>query len=179
MERSSPGRAGLTIRRANGADIERLDECFPEPDSRHRHRRRLQDGGQGVYLVAWAGADPAGWVFVHRPGASEISPRAGLLGAAELIDLQVVKRHRGAGIGRALMDAAERLALDEGWTALGLAVTVANPNNDVARAMYARRGYVDSGLDEFEDGYVYWDAAGLPQWDGETHRYLVKRLGRG
>ena len=42
--------------------------------------------------------------------------------------------------------------------------------------MYARRGYCDSGLGEFQDGYVYWDAAGRPQWDGEPHRYLVKRL---
>jgi GNAT superfamily N-acetyltransferase len=114
-------------------------------------------------------------VFVARPGCS---PRSKLLAAAELVDLQVMAAHRGQGIGRALMDAAERLALEAGWTRVGLAVTVANPNNRIARDMYARRGYADSGLGEFQDGYVYWDAAGGPQWDGEPHLYLVKTLGQ-
>ena len=103
-------------------------------------------------------------MFVARPGSHHASTRSQQLQAAELVDLQVMGEHRGRGIGRALMDAAEQLALDAGWTTLGLAVTAANPNNQIARDMYTRRGYGDSGLGEFQDGYVYWDAAGRPHW---------------
>jgi GNAT superfamily N-acetyltransferase len=169
-------RPACVIHPATAADIALLDRRFPEPESRHQQRGRLQAEGDGSYLVAWARADPAGWVFVARPGSTHASPRAQQLGAAELVDLQVAASRRGLGIGRALMDAAERLALDAGWTRLGLAVTVASANNHIARDMYARRGYGDSGLGEFQDGYVHWDAAGRPQWNGETHVYLVKAL---
>jgi GNAT superfamily N-acetyltransferase len=166
-------RPDSAIRPATDADIALLDRRFPEPESRHQQRGRRQAAGDGSYLVAWIGIEPVGWVFVSRPGCS---PRSKQLAAAELVDLQVVAEHRGRGIGRALMDAAERLALEAGWTRVGLAVTVANPNNRIARDMYARRGYADSGLGEFQDGYVYWDADGRPQWDGEPHLYLVKEL---
>jgi GNAT superfamily N-acetyltransferase len=169
-------RPDSAIRPATDADIDLLDRRFPEPESRHQQRGRLQAAGDGRYLVAWIGVEPVGWVFVARPGSDHTSARSQQLKAAELVDLQVMGEHRGRGIGRALMDAAEQLALEAGWTTLGLAVTVANPNNQIARDMYARRGYGDSGLGEFQDGYVYWDSAGRPHWDGEPHRYLVKRL---
>jgi hypothetical protein len=40
--------------------------------------------------------------------------------------------------------------------------------------MYARRGYRDAGLGEFEDGYFYWTPDGENHWDGEPHRFLIK-----
>jgi hypothetical protein len=42
--------------------------------------------------------------------------------------------------------------------------------------MYARHGYEDSGLGEFESGYSYWTESGERRSDGEPHRFLTKSL---
>ena len=50
------------------------------------------------------------------------------------------------------------------------------PGQRLARSIYRRRGYRDSGQGEFHDGYHYHDAAGVRRHHGEQHVYLVKRL---
>jgi GNAT superfamily N-acetyltransferase len=166
----------IVIRRISESDVERLNDVYPEPGptSRHVERWRLQAGGEGVYLLAWRGDDPIGWVFVHRPGSSEASAPARQYDAAEIMDLQVAPEFRGQGHGSSLLVAAEQLARDAGWTRIGLEVTVSNPHNDVARAMYQRHGYDESGLDDYESGYFYWTDSGERLWDGEPHRFLIK-----
>ncbi len=84
---------------------------------------------------------------------------------------------RRAAVCRALLDASEQAAHDAGWDTIGLSVTVSNPDNELARSIYHRRGYRDSGQGEFHDGYHYHDAAGVRCYHGEQHVYLVKRLG--
>jgi GNAT superfamily N-acetyltransferase len=167
------------VRRAAESDIERLDDVYPEPgrpSSRHRDRWDLQGRGDGVYLVAWERDHPVGWVFVHRPGSSEASVHARHLDVAEVMDLSVSPGFRGRGHGTSLLASAERWARDAGWQTIGLEVTVANPHNDVARAMYERNGYRDAGLGEFESGYFYWTVTGERLWEGEPHRFLIKSL---
>jgi ribosomal protein S18 acetylase RimI-like enzyme len=129
-----------------------------------------------VYLVAWQGEQPIGWVFVHQPGSREAAAHARDLGAAEIMDLWVAPPFRGRGHGSSLLEAAEQAARDAGCALLGLEVTVSNPHNDVARTMYERHGYRDSGLGEFESGYSYWTESGERRWDGEPHRFLIKSL---
>jgi len=169
----------ISIRPIADPDVERLDRDFPEPgapESRHGARWDLQRRQEGVYLIAWRSGRPIGWVFVHRVGSSQASECAGRLEAAEIEDLYVDPPFRGQGYGSALLTHAERIARSEGWSRVGLEVTVSNRHNDVARAMYERHGYVDAGLGEFESGYFYWTADGERHWDGEPHRYLVKSL---
>jgi ribosomal protein S18 acetylase RimI-like enzyme len=169
----------FVIRRVAASDLERLDEAYPEPTrptSRHKERFELQEGGEGVYLVAWRGDHPIGWVFVYRLGSPEASEQAQQLEAAEVLDLQVEEAFRGQGCGSSLLDSAERLARDEGWSLVGLEVTVSNPHSNIARGMYERHGYRDSGLGEYESGYFYWAESGERHWDGEPHRFLVKSL---
>jgi GNAT superfamily N-acetyltransferase len=98
------------------------------------------------------------------------------LGGAQQSDLQVAARYRGAGLGRALLDAAERAARNAGWDTIGLSVTVSNSDNELARSIYLRRGYRESGQGQFHDGYHYHDAAGVRRDHGEPHVYLTKRL---
>jgi len=172
--------ASVVIRPIAEDDVEALEEIYPEPGppvSRHRKRWDLQRLDEGVYLVAWEGERPIGWVFVHRPGSREASAHARQLSAAEIEDLQVAPPFGGHGHGSSLLAEAERVARDAGWTLIGLEVTVSNPRNDVARAMYERHGYRDAGLGEFESGYFYWTESGERRWDGEPHRYLLKSLG--
>lgn len=169
------------IRPVTESDIERLEDAYPEPGpplSRHRARWEHQERDEGVYLVGWLRDRPIGWVFVYRPGSDEASEHCRRLGVAEIVDLSVVEEFRGRGYGTSLLGAAERLARDAGWTKIGLAVTVSNPHNDVARAMYERHGYRDAGVGEFEDGYFFWTKTGERRWDGEPHHYLIKPLRR-
>jgi ribosomal protein S18 acetylase RimI-like enzyme len=176
-----PVGTSIVIRAATGSDIETLEATYPEPgrpESRHSARIALQDRGEGVYLIAWMGRHPVGWVFVHPSGSAEASERASRSDAAEIVDLWVAEELRGQGHGSALLQSAEEVARDAGWATLGLAVTVSNPYNDVARAMYERRGYRDAGFGEFEDGYFYWTDSGEQRWDGEPHRYLIRSARR-
>jgi ribosomal protein S18 acetylase RimI-like enzyme len=169
----------IIVRPAVEADIRRLDEAYPEPGrpaSRHKVRWDLQERGEGVYLVACDAHAPIGWVFVYRPGSLEASEQARQLEVAEVLDVQVAEPFRGNGIGSSLLAEAERIAQDAGWPLIGLEVTVSNPHNDIARAMYERHGYRDSGLGEYESGYFYWTASGERCWDGEPHRFLIKVL---
>lgn len=178
--RRHPVSASIVIRPVAEDDLERLDDAYPEPGrpaSRHSERWNLQEREEGPYLVAWQGDYPIGWVFVYRQGSREASPQAQQLDAAEILDLQVDHRFQSKGHGSSLLVAAEQLARDAGWTLVGLEVTVSNPHNDVARAMYERHGYRDSGLGEYESGYSYWTESGERRWDGEPHRFLIKSLG--
>jgi len=159
------------VRPITEPEVAVLDAAYPECESRHQLRLR-QLAGEGTYFVAWSGDEPAGWVFLVNP--EHASDRA--LGGAQLSDLQVAARYRGAGPGRALLDASEQAARDAGWNTIGLSVTVSNPDNELARSIYHRRGYRDSGQGEFHDGYHYHDAAGVRRYHGEQHVYLVKRL---
>ena len=152
-----------------------IDAAYPEFESRHLHRFRHQQEGLGTYLIAWEGDVPVGWVYVRS--TRQASPRA--RGGAEVIDLQVAERYRRRGHGRALLDAAEQTALADGCTTIGLSVTVDNPHNDLARAMYLRSGYAESGEGPYDDGYHYHDAEGVRRYHGEPHLYLVKRLRAG
>ena len=70
------------------------------------------------------------------------------------------------------------MALAHGSSRLGLEVTVANPENEAARRLYAARGYVDAGVGEFIAGYSYWAPDGAEKRDQEPHRYLVRELGQ-
>jgi ribosomal protein S18 acetylase RimI-like enzyme len=92
---------------------------------------------------------------VHRPGSREASAHTGQLGTAEIMDLWVAPPFRGRGHDSSLLVAAEHVARGGGWTLIGLEVIVSNPHYDVARAMYERHGYRDSGLGEFESGSFY------------------------
>jgi GNAT superfamily N-acetyltransferase len=107
----------------------------------------------------------------------EATSHAIALGCAELGDLFVAPASRRQGVGRRLVEAAEAAALAHGSSRLGLELTVANPENEAARRLYAGRGYVDAGVGEFVAGYSYWTPDGAEKRDEEPYRYLVRELG--
>lgn len=87
--------------------------------------------GDGFYLVAWEGDEPLGHGYVV------------LSDPALLQDLAVQPQCRRRGVASALMHAAEAEAFARGSDRLQVGVSV---QNDVARALYAKLGYVNSGL---------------------------------
>ena len=170
-----------TIRQVESADLPVLTEIFPEspgtPTNKHVQRFEWQQAGTITYFAAWDDSCPVGHVFVQWPGGrGEITEQGASIGCAEIGDLWVVEHARGQGIGRQLMEAVEERARARGILQLGLEVTATNPNQDVARSLYEKLGYEESGFGCFISGYTYWDTAGNPHRDEESYIYLVKNL---
>ena len=172
----------IVVRLCDDDDLAALAAAYREPPGtpHNRHLRRLVEQREGRLqcLAAWDGEAPVGWCLLRRPDAD---PGADLVhartaGCAELEDLFVAEHARRRGAATLLVAAVEQLARDQGERALGLEVTLANPDNEAARRLYDRLGYQDAGLGEFVSGYSYWDADGVEHRDEELHRYLVKRL---
>lgn len=170
----------IAVRVVTAADVQTLANAFPErgatPVNRHVEQFARQELGQVTCLAAWDDATPIGYVFLRWPGSSDATPPSRSLGCVEIGDLFVAEHARRRGVGTMLLDALDALAAERGHDLVGLEVTESNPFNDVARGLYFRRGYRDAGFGTFVSGYTYWDAAGNPQRDEESYRYLIKRI---
>lgn len=117
-----------------------------------------------TYLVAWDGERPVGHAHVAWVG--------GHVDAPEIQDMYVLPERRGAGIGAALVDAAERLASERGYDRMSLSVSEAGE----ARRLYERLGYRDAGVPPVRvEGTIL--IRGEPLEVDETLVYLVKPLG--
>ena len=93
-------------------------------------------------LVAVADNAIAGWGFLWNLGAD--SPTFGL---------GVADAYQGQGLGRALTDEVLRLAIERGIRRITLTVV---QDNDKARLMYERRGFVRQEAFVGEDGLPYY-----------------------
>ncbi len=112
-----------------------------------RMTERIEGSQRGV-VVARRGGEAAGFIMVV---------------ADELEQIYVGRNHRGAGIAQLLLAAAEQEISAAGHAEAWLAVVA---GNDRARAFYAKHGWRDGGLFNYE-------AAGV---DGPiavpSHRYV-------
>ena len=88
--------------------------------------------GDGFYLVAWRGDEPAGHLHLA------------LSDPPELQDVQVAAGHRRRGVATRLIAAAEREAHARGFTRIRVEVAI---DNHPAQALYRASGYSDVGLD--------------------------------
>jgi ribosomal protein S18 acetylase RimI-like enzyme len=141
----------LRIRQANFADprdgtgiVTVLDSYAADPvgggqplsrDVRERLVPALRDHPTARVFLAFAADEPVG-VAVCFLGLSTFRARPLL----NIHDLAVVPQHRGKGIGRALLRAAEDHARLEGCCKLTLEV---QDDNTLARTLYQRFGFED------------------------------------
>jgi len=88
--------------------------------------------GDGVYLVAWRGPEPVGHLHLALTDPPEIQ------------DLEVRAESRGVGVASRLVAAAEAECIMRERRTLTVTVSV---DNDVARALYAKLGYLDAGIE--------------------------------
>jgi ribosomal protein S18 acetylase RimI-like enzyme len=111
--------------------------------------------GRGECLVALDGGEIVGTVTYYRPGHSSGCAWYGTAHVATLGQLGVDPAYRSRGLGRALIDAVELKARDDG--ARELALDTAEPADHLI-AWYARMGF----------RFVEY-----AQWAGKTYRTVI------
>ena len=121
------------IRRGEAADVAELvrieNEVFPTDRLDRRAFLRSLRSPTITVLTALEGDRPVGYVLVHRRRGSS---------TARLASIAVSGAATGKGLGRRLLEAAERTALSHGAQRLRLEV---RPDNEAARLLYERAGY--------------------------------------
>jgi len=90
-------------------------------------------------LVAWIAGEPVG-LCIANEGFSTFACRPLL----NIHDLVTAPAHRGKGVGRALIEGAEKVARQRGCCKLTLEVL---EGNAVARELYRKTGFVSYELD--------------------------------
>lgn len=141
---SRPDSPGLVVRRAESADADRLAPLFDayrcfygrqsDPELARRFISERLKRGESVIYLALTAREAIGFVQLYPSFDSvEASP------VWILHDLFVSPGARGAGAGRALMEAATDLAKETGACGLSLATAV---DNTAAQGLYESLGYV-------------------------------------
>ena len=136
------------IRPATAADVPTLvtlmmefyaeaDFPLPEGPATRAFQTLLREPDFGVVLVADLDGVAAGHVVLTLCFSMEYGGMRGFID-----DLYVRRKVRGQGTGAALLAAARDAAIARGVRALHVEV---GPDNHVARRLYVRSGYVDSG----------------------------------
>ena len=134
-------------------------------DTTEKHEMRLRDkaAGRCTPLAAEYNGQTVGYISVYRQAAH--GPFVGK-GWPELIDFGVLEKFRGHGIGRKLMDAAEKIAGEES-SVVGIGVGL-HSGYGSAQRMYIKRGYVPDG-----SGVWYRDEVCPPYGDCRNDDDLV------
>ena len=140
---------------------------------RHGERLAQQRDGRLTYLIAWLDGIPIGHTMARWTGATDTFVAERISGCAHIEDLFVMPELRSLGIGTRILAHAEGLAVERGFTRIGLAVGIDNPR---ARALYERLDYADTGFGAFEIGGRYRNARGEQREWREVCEYLVKQL---
>lgn len=139
------------IRKVTQADLAALDRAFDsEHDRTHADDLADQDRGDKSFLAAWMDNEPVGHVLVNWRGARQAEPAAAFPGCPEIFRLTVLEPYRHCGIATALVRACESLARQRGHAIIGLGT---NPAVPTEHNLYAKLGYVDSGIGLFDDVY--------------------------
>ena len=148
----------IDVRPLSAEDVPVVDDALP---LNRLDQWRL---GGSTFLIAWDDALPVGHAHLAWEGTKLELP--------EIQDVFVAEDARRSGIATALTDAAEMEARARGHDRISLSV---GTGNFAARALYARLGFDDAGLEpERVRGTIM--LRGEPFAVDDTLVYLVKRL---
>jgi ribosomal protein S18 acetylase RimI-like enzyme len=161
----------IVLRPATAADIPKLEWYGQFTHFRNLFRRtfREQQQGRRLMLVADCQDFPIGQVFVQLNN-DEFRPIDGQK-RAYLYSLRVMEMFRGKGIGTSLMQEAESIVAETGYSWTTIAAAKDNP---AARRLYERIGYQVFAEDSGD--WSYLDHRGIVQYVHEPCWVLEKRL---
>ena len=165
----------LTIREARASDLEGLASVRYGGD-RAIHSDRLRDAALGHlrFLVAELDEEIVGFgllVFTRPATWPNADSTDGL---PTLLDLYVHEAHRGRGIGTAVIQQMEELALKAGSVRLYLSVDP--KENASAFALYERLGYRALQAEPYLDHWRFVDSAGGVHEGTDWQIDMVKAL---
>jgi GNAT superfamily N-acetyltransferase len=150
----------IEVAELQASEVELVDRLLPLS----RLDQQVEQGS--TYLVAWEDGRPVGHAHVAWTGTH--------IGVPEVQDVFVLPAERRRGIASRLTAAAEAAARARGFGAISLSVSAAG--NDAARALYAKLGYVDAGVEPVRvSGTIM--LRGRPFAVDDTLLYLTKPLG--
>ena len=114
---------------------------WPKPRSTFEHYLQEQEVGSRIMWVAYDKSQLSGyvtlsWKSLYQPFAQANIP--------EIMDLNVLPKFRGKGIGAALLQIAENEAYKKS-TIVGLGVGL-YPDYGAAQKLYVTRGYIPDGF---------------------------------
>lgn len=149
---------------------EEIAQGWHQTIEKYEERLRDRDAGKAISLVAEYRGNVAGYVNVY-PDADRGA--FGGKGYPEIVDLGVLEKYRGRGIGTKLMEEAERVAsnyADGVYLGVGL-----HSGYGSAQRLYIKRGYIPDG-----SGVWYADHVCEPYTqccnDDDLVLYLWKKL---
>lgn len=147
----------LRIRQGTDADAEFFREIelkttwenLPPEDCRRLAPEQVEQALEETHELLLA--RPGNVTFIaevdgNRAGLLWFGPNRNLVTGEEegwIYNVTVVPAYRGRGIGRLLMQHAERHAREQGYAVIGLMVAV---HNEAARKLYHRLDYRDSNI---------------------------------
>ncbi len=135
----------LAINRMTAGDIDGIVTTFEIWHKDHPQYERYlveQELGERYVFVAKHGEVVVGYVtVVWKSGYAHFRES----GIPEIVDLNVITRHQRKGVGTALIRACERLTAERGYSVVGIAVVMDDPDYAAARRLYPALGYVPDG----------------------------------
>lgn len=140
------------VRDLRDADVDALAQEFadwPKPPDLFRRYAQMATTGERDVLIALVNGRPPGFLTIAWTSLYEPFAAAGI---PEIADFNVLAKNRRGGIGRALMDEAERrIAVRSEVAGLGVGLYADYGN---AQRMYVKRGYLPDGRGVVLDGLV-------------------------
>lgn len=161
---------------AEASQLDFLEEQFsPHSRSRYHYRRfAVQQRGDGIYLIAWHGAEPVGHFLLCWDGPT-VDPTGRYPPHTPCLEAGATKpAYQRRGIGTRMILDAERRARAKGYGHIGLAV--GSTDNPRARRLYERLGYRDWGHGEFTISWDYETTDGRMGTESEVCIYMFRAL---
>lgn len=135
----------IVVRPFDRSDLDAVIAGFPaRAPEMHRRRLEEQERGDSVWFIAWLDGMAIGFVGVSTHNERDVDEMLEARGYALVEDLYVEEAFRRRGAARALMEALERVARDDGMPGVILDTGV-DDSYAPARALYASLGYRDQG----------------------------------
>lgn len=160
------------VKLCSEADLPLLNNAVPA-QSHHESRFDEQIAGRGSYLIAWQNGIPVGHLLIKwRGSGTQVSKY--LTDTPELNAVGVwPPEKRSQGIGKQLIETAERIAKEKGFKQVALAVEI---DNHRAKVLYKKIGYQDWGHGVYFDKWVEKDMNGKDIQHNDPCYYMVKQL---